>query len=499
MGQGKDVVADILPPPLYLVESQLIAKTLLEDKPGDNKPLITRLRELKNDYDARNHYWTQNQDITPLVKQFLLGEQRKFADSWWTEMNEKFMPAIERGDRNSAQSSMNNLENDYAQHRRAVDATVKSASQFADQTFEDLGRVNDETTLILVTVALLGALISLAMAYVIIQKIRLNLAMAGTIAESIAAGNLTLAIPSTGGEDEIGQLLIKLSQMRDNLHSLISEMRHGVTQLQRSSSELTNAASNGEVVAHNQSEAACNMAATIEQLSVSLDQVDENAGAARRIAMESRKRAQESTKVIEATATEMQKISDVVLNAAHNIRNLESISSQITNVLNVIHDVADQTNLLALNAAIEAARAGAYGRGFAVVADEVRTLAERTSSSSGEIKLMVGKIREASQAAVIAMETGVKGVESGVNLSKDAGQSVKEIREAQSQVTMSVDGISDALREQTSATRDIAVRVESVSQGAESLAAMVSQTRRCAEEMANQAHNLDKLASRFRL
>lgn len=498
MGQGKDVVADILPPPLFLVESQLVSKMLLEENSVDNQELITRLVALKNDYIKRNNYWENNQDITSIVKDNLLGEQRKYANSWWTELENVFLPAISRGDKNQAAMSMKNLDNYYQLHRNSVDKTVTISSEFANDTFNNLGHVGSRTAIILVLVAIAGFFISLILAYIVIRNIRLSLLEAGIIAERIAAGDLTAVIP-TWGQDEVGQLLTKVVQMRDSLHSLISEMRSGVHQLHRSSSQLRDAATNGELVAQNQAESACSMAATIEQLSVSLDLVNENAGDARRTAMESQRRAQESSKVIEATANEMQKISDVVLNAAQNIRNLDAISSEITNILNVIHDVADQTNLLALNAAIEAARAGSYGRGFAVVADEVRTLAERTSSSSGEIKLMVGKIRDASKAAVIAMETGVKSVESGVNLSVNAGQSVKEIHEAQSQVAQSVDGIGDALREQAAATRDIAVRVEMVSQGAESLATTVSQTLNSAEELAFQAESLDKLASKFRL
>ncbi|WP_292568698.1 methyl-accepting chemotaxis protein [Methylomonas sp.] len=497
MGQGKDVVADILPPPLYLVESQLIAKTLLYEANSDHSQLHTRLMELKTDYVQRNHYWDVNQDITPQVKQSLLGDQRKQADLWWHELEERFIPAIDHADLEAARTSMNNLDAYYAQHRAGVDKTVVVSTEFADDTYEQLGRAGDRATLFLVSAAMTGAFLSLIMAYLVIRQIRKNLQLAGKVTQAIAAGDLTISIP-VSGQDEIGQLLVKISQMRDNLHKLIFDIRNEVTQLIRHSAELRDAAANGATVAHNQSDAASNIAVTIEELSVSLDLVDNNAGDARRVALQSGQRAQESTKVIEATAMEMQKISDVVLNAANNIRNLESISSEITGIVNVIHDVADQTNLLALNAAIEAARAGAYGRGFAVVADEVRKLAERTRSSSGEIKLMMQKILEASQASVIAMETGVKGVESGVALSLDAGKSVKEIREAQSQVTISVDEISGAIKEQSAATRDITKRVEMVSQGAESLAVTVNQTRQSAEELACQAENLDKLTSRFR-
>jgi len=498
MGQGKDVVADILPPPLYLVEAQLIAKTLLDEIDRENFQLRARFGQLKTDYDQRNQYWVVNQDITSDIKQTLLGAQRKQADLWWDELKNHFIPAIEQGDSVAARLSMKKLDEYYRLHRQAVDETVSVSSQFADDTLADLGRVGDQTNVILVSVAVTGAFISLVMAFLVIRQIRTHLDKASAVAQAIAGGDLTVAIPTTG-QDEIGQLLQQISQMRDNLHALIFEMRDGVEQLNHQSIELLQAAANGAQVAEDQSEAACTMAATIEQLSVSLDLVDSNAGDARRVTLESAQYAQESTKVIEATASEMQKISDTVLNAAANIRNLESISSEITNIVNVIHDVADQTNLLALNAAIEAARAGEYGRGFAVVADEVRKLAERTSSSSGEITVMIGKIRDASQSAVLAMESGVRGVGTGVELSNNAGKSVREILQAQSKMTHSVDEIGGALKEQAAATRDIAARVEMVSQGSESLAATVNQTRHSAEELAQQAKHLGKLASRFQL
>ena len=496
MGQGKDVVADILPPPLYLVEGQLVAERMLHDT--ERASLLKRLKELKADYDTRNGYWETNQDLTDEVKLRLLGDQRKYADLWWREIEEHYLPALERGDSAATNDSMVKLDNYYELHRQGVDETVNSSTKFAADTFNNLNDVAAKTTWFLVGLALMGALVSMAMALLIAKQIRANLALAGQVARAIADGDLTVSVPEFG-QDEIGLLFQRLTEMRNKLHALIYEIRNGVVQLNRHSVELLRAAADCDDIALNGSHAASSMAVSIEQLSVSLDQVNENAIDAIRIAKESGQSAQDSTKVIEYSANEMHKISELVLNAAGNIRNLENISSQITTIVDVIHGVAEQTNLLALNAAIEAARAGSYGRGFAVVADEVRTLAERTSTSSNEIKVMVEKIREASRASVLAMESGVKGVELGVELSSQAGKSVKEILDAQSRVTTSIDGINNALREQTAATRDMTSRVEVVSQGAESLANTVSKTRKSSVELATQAEILDKLASRFKL
>jgi methyl-accepting chemotaxis protein len=164
---------------------------------------------------------------------------------------------------------------------------------------------------------------------------------------------------------------------------------------------------------------------------------------------------------------------------------IETSSTQVSQIIGVIDEIAFQTNLLALNAGVEAARAGEAGRGFAVVAQEVRALAQRSADAAKEIKALIN--------------TSTQQVETGVDLVGQTGEALSRIVGQVASIDALMKEISASTTEQATGLNEVNGAVNQMDQVVQQNAAMVEEATAASHSLKNEAKALMGLVARFRV
>ncbi len=194
---------------------------------------------------------------------------------------------------------------------------------------------------------------------------------------------------------------------------------------------------------------------------------------------------------VEKTIEGIQNIKSSFDKTADYIKKLGGRSDEIGKILSVIDEITDQTTLLALNAAILAAQAGEHGKGFSVVADEIKDLAERTSFSTREIAELIQAVQQEVKDAILAMDDGLRSVEVGLKVAKDADDALNKIVESSIQSAEMSDSIERSTTEQAKTTRLVSAAMEKVKN-------MVAQVARTTQEQSKGALLITKATEKMR-
>jgi PAS domain S-box-containing protein len=300
----------------------------------------------------------------------------------------------------------------------------------------------------------LGSLFACGLAWYLIRSIVRPLNQAVTVANQIAAGNLTAKVEATS-DDEVGQLLRALGIMKSSLGNIISGVRECAEMIGQASSEIADGNADLSQRTEEQASSLEETSSSMEQLTSTVQNTADNSSSAKQM-----------VQTAQAVAIQGGAAMDQVVSTMYAIA---ASSRKITDIIAVIDSIAFQTNILALNAAVEAARAGEQGRGFAVVASEVRNLAHRSGSAAKEIKNLisdsVGKITGGSMQVTQARET----IEDVVKSVKQITDIMNEISAASSEQSTGINQVTQAVMQMDQVTQQNAALVEQAAAAAESM------------------------------
>jgi methyl-accepting chemotaxis protein len=213
-------------------------------------------------------------------------------------------------------------------------------------------------------------------------------------------------------------------------------------------------------------------ASTLEETAATMEQITERV-------KQTADNALHATKLVRGTVEAANQGNAVAENTKKAMAEISESSSKISEIVNLVNEIAFQTNILALNAAIEATKAGDFGRGFAVVATEIRMLAQRSATAANEIKDLISE--------------SLEKVQNGTKFVDESTKKLTEIAKDIGKVSMLIQGISDAAREEETGIEQINMVVTQLDTVTQQNAALVEETASAAENMSSETKKMEAL------
>ncbi|WP_293575526.1 methyl-accepting chemotaxis protein [Phaeobacter sp.] len=387
----------------------------------------------------------------------------------------------------------------------------------------------------LVAVLMIGAsvVIAILVSFVAARSVTRPILALREVTNALASENYSVDITGRNRGDELGDLASSLATFRDKLviadeaaereeeaarktAAVVQKMSDALAELQRgnlacdisepfdshyetlrenfnqslailrgSMTEVVEAAHNVNRFSEEQRGSAAEMAHRTETQAGTLE---ETAGALKDLTVGIRATADNAGRVddtMRGTRSEAEQSNHIVTSAVEAMDQIQEASQQISQIINMIDDIAFQTNLLALNAGVEAARAGEAGAGFAVVAAEVRALAMRASKAAGEIKDLTTASEE--------------HVANGVAMVGRAGAALTSIIEKVGDVSGLITEIADGVQKQSSGLQNINDAMNRLDSTTQQNAAMSEEAAAASQLLQNEAQSLTGVVSRFQL
>jgi ABC-type transporter Mla subunit MlaD len=429
--QGKDLIADVLPPPEYIIEAYLVVFQMVEEtNEAKLRELVEKSKSLREDYERQHQYWAKSLPEGKLKEEFLTTSYEP-ALKFFERRDKEVIPALLRHDREKARKEIQNtLKPLYEAHRTAIDNVVKMANEklrAQEIKVEEIIRNR--------------ALLLTVFAFLVIGSVVFCGIYANHIASTIIG--------------RIGRVVAGLAESSGHISSSAGHLTTASQQLAEGASE---------------------QASSLEETSSSLEEMAS-------MTKQNAENASQANQLMTKASGVVKRSDDSMNQLNSSMGEISRASEETQKIIKTIDEIAFQTNLLALNAAVEAARAGEVGAGFAVVADEVRNLAMRAADAAKNtahlIEGTVKKIREGSELVARTNEEFKQVAAMVIN----SGELVEGIAAASQEQAQGIEQITKAVAEVDKVTQQNAANAEESASASEEMNAQAGQMKEFVETL----------------
>lgn len=468
--QGKDLIADVLPPPKNLMESYLIVHQMSDDMDDSHREsLIQQMHVLRKEYMTRHEFW-KNQNLEKDISTYLLQESYVPAKDFYDIFFDKLVPTMQSKNSKDFALILQDLEKKYQLHQQALQKVVKLTTEQNKKLEISTTDHLKNSKMIEIIVFTLIIIIATGIAFFMIRRITKSLNHTKSVIEAMASNDFTSNI-QIYSQDEIGEvskslilLQQKISQVLKQVVSNINATKLTAGEMASGNLDLSSRTESQAGIVQNMNAAIATFAKTVEVNEAQVSDID----------------------------TQVKNAVFVANNASDNIstllkamNNIQEQSEKVLDIVSVIDSIAFQTNILALNAAVEAAHAGEQGRGFSVVASEVRSLAQRAASAAKEIQELIN--------------ASVEGTKQGCSLANQAGNTMHQLAVVVNNVNEGVVDISAESKKQTVTIHSIVSSIERIDETTQQNAALVEEAASIAANLEQETQALGQVVSIFKI
>jgi Methyl-accepting chemotaxis protein (MCP) signalling domain/Cache domain len=276
---------------------------------------------------------------------------------------------------------------------------------------------------------------------------------------------------------------------------LTNYIQKTIATITNSANEIVDTVQSQEITVNQQANTAIDTTNTINQLESLSSQSAAQAASSANGARQALSLSEEGTQSVQQTLRGMSDLRDNVDEIAAQVVNLGEQTGQITDISDLVSDLAKQTNMLALKAAVEAARVGEQGKGFGVVAGEIRKLAEESKKSAEKINNLATAIQVSINRTVMVTDRGTKTVTEGIELAQNTALTFMGVTDAVNNVFLNSQQISSSAKQQATAIQQVLGAMTIVSQGSQESAIGMHKMKTSTRELNQIADELQAVVS----